>query len=278
MTSERPRLVSFSVDTERPFAGADDGAFRYLELFERLSIPATFFVVGKVGERRPDIVDAIHDAGHEVACHGWDHPNIGEPVGERCPFISDLDDSTLANALTRCHDVLTRDDQKPHGFRAPWFRVNANNLAVIGNYFDYDSSLTRRTAARTPLPAGLIELPVSTLGTLGPRLGTSFLFGPGAMDATLAALRLMKAKQPLMLFGHSFDLSGCPPGLHTAVWKRAWYFQRCGFQQTNRLAKLLTAIRHLGYKFVRCRDLAGDGNANIARTKSSKGDPAVDVT
>lgn len=259
--SRGARLAAFSVDTERPFAGADDGTFRYLELFERLSLPATFFIVGEVAERRPDIVDAIHLAGHEIACHAWQHPNIGQRAEARDPFVDELNDADFSDSLCRCHQVLTRGGQPPRGFRAPWFRISEANLAVLKRYFSYDSSLTAHKLARTSMPPGLSELPVSTLGRQGPRLGTSFLFGPGARRVTLAALRVLAPAEPLMMFGHSFDLSGCPRGLHTARWKRAWYFDRCGPQQTNVLADMLTALRDRGYRFVRCGELVGGAAA-----------------
>jgi peptidoglycan/xylan/chitin deacetylase (PgdA/CDA1 family) len=248
----------FSVDTERPFPGADDGVFEYLELFEQLGIKSTFFVVGSLGEKRPDIVDAIHAAGHEIACHAWDHPNIGEPPSERAPFVDELDENTLDTHFRRCHETLARDGNPLRGFRAPWFRISDASLSVIGDHFDYDSSLTIRTNTRIAVPPNLTELPVSTLGYRGPRIGASFLFGPGAMRVARTAVQQSRPRTPLIMFGHSFDLSGCPRDLYTAAWKRAWYFNRCGRQRIGDLAGFLSSLRDSGYRFVRCGDLVSD--------------------
>jgi len=44
-----------------------------LELFDRHGVTATFFVLGEVAEREPDLVREIAGRGHEVACHGLHH-------------------------------------------------------------------------------------------------------------------------------------------------------------------------------------------------------------
>ena len=57
----------------------DDGphpAFTTQELavLDRYGVKATFFVIGKMAQKYPDSVRAIHDAGHVVGNHTWDHP------------------------------------------------------------------------------------------------------------------------------------------------------------------------------------------------------------
>jgi len=44
-----------------------------LELLERRSVLATFFIVGWVAERRPQVVRKIVQAGHEIGCHSYAH-------------------------------------------------------------------------------------------------------------------------------------------------------------------------------------------------------------
>ena len=47
-----------------------------LEVLERHSVKATFFVLGKFVEQKPDIARALVAAGHELGIHTWDHPNL----------------------------------------------------------------------------------------------------------------------------------------------------------------------------------------------------------
>jgi peptidoglycan/xylan/chitin deacetylase (PgdA/CDA1 family) len=45
----------------------------FLALLGRRQVRATFFVLGEMVHRFPDVLRQVHDAGHEVAVHGWDH-------------------------------------------------------------------------------------------------------------------------------------------------------------------------------------------------------------
>src|SRR5688572_22815636 len=46
---------------------------RLLEIFDDARIHATFFVLGWVAQRFPDLVRRIDQAGHELASHGYHH-------------------------------------------------------------------------------------------------------------------------------------------------------------------------------------------------------------
>lgn len=54
----------------------DPWTFRLLEVLERHQVKATFFLIGRFVEQRPDIARAVVSAGHTVGCHTWDHPNL----------------------------------------------------------------------------------------------------------------------------------------------------------------------------------------------------------
>src|SRR5260370_2251772 len=51
--------------------GPKVGAWRLLDILERLKIRSVFYVSGIVAERYPDLMRAIAAAGHLVAAHGW---------------------------------------------------------------------------------------------------------------------------------------------------------------------------------------------------------------
>jgi chitin deacetylase len=56
----------------------DDGPWpRYtrevLQVLASRNVKATFFMVGREVERRPDVVREVHDAGHVIGNHSWDH-------------------------------------------------------------------------------------------------------------------------------------------------------------------------------------------------------------
>jgi peptidoglycan-N-acetylglucosamine deacetylase len=49
---------------------------RLLEVLERHSVKATFFVLGKFVAQKPDIARELVARGHELGIHTWDHPNL----------------------------------------------------------------------------------------------------------------------------------------------------------------------------------------------------------
>ena len=49
------------------------GNERLLELFHKHNIKATFFITGYYAEHEPEDVKRIAQAGHEIACHGYEH-------------------------------------------------------------------------------------------------------------------------------------------------------------------------------------------------------------
>jgi len=51
---------------------------KILSLVAKTNSRATFFVLGYVAEKHPDLVRRIHDMGHEVGYHGWDHELVYE--------------------------------------------------------------------------------------------------------------------------------------------------------------------------------------------------------
>jgi polysaccharide deacetylase family protein (PEP-CTERM system associated) len=104
---------------------------RLLEILDERSVRATCFVLGWVAERRPELIRRIADAGHEVACHGYDHELLGKlSVNE---FRQDV-----RRAKTLLEDIT---GAKVRGYRAPSFSVTDWAIPVLEELgFTYDSS------------------------------------------------------------------------------------------------------------------------------------------
>jgi len=54
----------------------DPWTLRLLEVLDRHSVKATFFVLGRFVQQKPQIVRALAAAGHVIANHSWDHPRL----------------------------------------------------------------------------------------------------------------------------------------------------------------------------------------------------------
>ena len=103
---------------------------KILKLLEKYGVKATFFVVGEIAEKYPEIVTLIKERGHEVAFHGWDHTPLWSLMPEK--FRKDIE---MFKKI--CSDCI--------GFRAPSFSLNNKTRwalkILIEEEFRYDSSI-----------------------------------------------------------------------------------------------------------------------------------------
>ena len=92
---------------------------------------ATFFILGWLAKRVPQLIKEIHARGHEVASHGYNH--------QLC--ILETEDH-LKHDLISSKELLENIIGKPvHGYRAPNFSINDRILRLIENSgYSYDSS------------------------------------------------------------------------------------------------------------------------------------------
>lgn len=108
---------------------------RILHLLDEYSVTATFFVLGWVAERCPQLVKAIAAAGHEVASHGYGHQRVGTQT--RNEFREDV---------LRSKDLLEDLTGLPvFGYRAPSYSISRNTFWAFDELYAagyrYDSSV-----------------------------------------------------------------------------------------------------------------------------------------
>jgi len=178
----------FSVENMRGFIAREDwdklesrverNIARLLDLFAARQIEATFFVLGWIAERHPDMVREIARRGHEVATHGYSHNMLTRMTPEE--FDADLARSLEMLARAGVSNVL--------GFRAPTFSVTRKTLWAVdvlkSRGLAYDSSVFPigmhpdygiADAPLTPhqYPNGIWELPMSCAEIFGKRIPCS---------------------------------------------------------------------------------------------------------
>jgi polysaccharide deacetylase family protein (PEP-CTERM system associated) len=141
-----------------------------LELLAAHEARATFFFLGEVAERFPQLVRRVVEAGHEIASHGYAHRHLSELLWRE--FRADV---------ARSLDVLQHIGGVPvHGFRAPYFAIKAGvrwPIELLGELgLRYDSSILAidrppgldLVCPRAPFrhANGLWEVPVAVLQLL----------------------------------------------------------------------------------------------------------------
>ena len=110
---------------------------RMLEILDAGNARATFFVLGWVAEKCPQLVRAIGAAGHEVASHGYAHE-----------FVYSLRPSEFRSDVLRSKQYLEDLTGKPvRGYRAPCFSITEWAIGILQDVgFDYDSSVVPTVA------------------------------------------------------------------------------------------------------------------------------------
>ncbi|WP_263834168.1 XrtA system polysaccharide deacetylase [Salinibacter sp.] len=174
----------FSIDVEDWYQGieipmdqwdgferrVEDSMSRLLDLMARYDVTATCFVLGRVAEEHPQLVQRIHEAGHEIATHGYSHAKVYDLTPER-----------FRRELRRSIDLLQDLTGEPvRGHRAPYFSITKESLWALDilaqEGIRYDSSIhpvlnwrygipdADRTPSVIDTPNGeqLLEAPVST--------------------------------------------------------------------------------------------------------------------
>ena len=122
-------------DISRGLFSGEVGGPRLLRLFEKYSLPSTWFVPGHSLETFPDLTRMIVDAGQEIGVHGYSHEN---------PIAMTREQETAI--LDRSIELIEKvSGQRPTGYVAPWWEFsNVTNEILLERGIKYDHSLMHR--------------------------------------------------------------------------------------------------------------------------------------
>ncbi len=150
---------------------------RILEMLAKRQTHATFFTLGWIAERYPQLIRRIAEGGHEIASHGYGHQRASE-LSEQSFF----EDITRAKAILEdlC-GVAVR------GYRAPSFSIGEGNLwafdSLLRAGYRYSSSIYPIRHDHYGMPdaprfahevrPGLLEVPITTLRLFNRNLPSS---------------------------------------------------------------------------------------------------------
>lgn len=138
-----------------------------LTLLDAADTKATFFTLGWIAERYPELVKRLVAQGHELASHGYGH--------ERA---SDLTEPAFLDDITRAKGILEDlGGVSVQGYRAPSFSIGESNLwafdSLLQAGYRYSSSIYPIRHDHYGMPdapryahevrPGLLEVPITTL-------------------------------------------------------------------------------------------------------------------
>ncbi|MES2366225.1 MAG: XrtA system polysaccharide deacetylase [Pseudomonadota bacterium] len=193
---------------------------RILALLDEHQTHATFFTLGWIAERYPQLVRAIVDNGHELASHGYGHQRATDLTPEQ--FRADI--TRAKGILEDIGGVAIR------GYRAPSFSIGSRNLWALESLREtghhYSSSIypiahdhygmpEAPRFAFHPLDNELLEFPPSTVHLFGRNLpaagGGYFRLMPYTLSRWLMRRVNHTDGQPCMFYFHPWEIDPGQP-------------------------------------------------------------------
>jgi polysaccharide deacetylase family protein (PEP-CTERM system associated) len=227
---------------------------KLLAIFEQFGVRSTFFVLGWVAERYPQLVKDIAAGGHEVACHGFSHRLVYEQSPE------EFHEETL-----RSKRILEDIVGAPVlGYRAASYSIVRESLwaldilAELG--FVYDSSIFPVRHDRygipdaeraphcmsTPHGKSIVEWPLATARILGIRLpvagGGYFRLLPYWLSRWGLASINRRESRPFIFYLHPWEVDPAQPRV-SATWLSRFRHYTNLEKCEERLRRLLSEFR-----------------------------------
>jgi len=192
-----------------------------LGLLDETNAKATFFTLGWIAERYPQVVRRIVDNGHELASHGYGHQRASDLTPEQ--FRADI--TRAKHILEDLGSVAIR------GYRAPSFSINRKNWWAVEELenagYVYSSSIypvrhdhygmpdAPRFPHRPNGEAGILELPPTTVPLMGrnwPAAGGGwFRLLPYSMPRGMLNRVNTEDRAPCMFYFHPWEIDAGHP-------------------------------------------------------------------
>jgi polysaccharide deacetylase family protein (PEP-CTERM system associated) len=190
-----------------------------LAIFSDQKVKATFFTLGWVAERYPNLIKSIVEEGHELASHGYGHQRV-----------TDLTPDQFREDVTKAMNILQDiSGLKICGYRAPSYSIGKDNLwaleVLAETGHQYSSSIYPIQHDHYGFPeaprfcfrdekTGLIEIPISTvkvMNKLRPAGGGGFFrFYPYAVTRW-AINRVNNEGESTVFYLHPWELDPDQP-------------------------------------------------------------------
>jgi len=196
-----------------------------LQALDRNNTKATFFVLGWIGERHPELVKEIVASGHPIGCHSYQHH-----------LIYTLSPQEFRKDTRRAKDVLEKISGKPvSGYRAPSYSITQQSLWAYDILeelgFKYSSSVFPIHHDRYGIPDAprfkykvpghdMIEYPISTARYLGRNIPVSgggyFRIFPYPFTKMALSKINKRENQPFVFFIHPWETDPDQPKMKDA--------------------------------------------------------------
>ena len=203
-----------------PTEAVVDNTEWFLDTLDHFKVRATFFVLGDIARKFPNLVKRIADIGHEIASHGMSHTKI-----------LDMDRAAFRREAAQSKNIIEDIIAQPVvGFRAPAFSITPKTswaLEVLAEEgYEFDSSIFPVAGKRygwedfsrhicvVQLPSSreITEIPLATVRWLGrdwPVCGGGY-FRCFPYFLTKKALNSIQKERPIVVYLHPYEIDTEP--------------------------------------------------------------------
>jgi polysaccharide deacetylase family protein (PEP-CTERM system associated) len=220
-----------------------------LQMFDDQGVIATFFTLGWVAERYPQVVERIAKQGHEVASHGYSHQ-----------LIYNQKQDVFREETFKSKAILEDIIQSPiRGYRAASYSITERSIWAIDTLieagFEYDSSIfpvrhdlygipdfPKQPHVYTGSEKGdMVEFPISSVNMFGYQLpiagGGYFRLFP-YWFTRYGLSEINKEGDAFMFYLHPWEVDPGQPRVKNVGWKST-------FRHYNNLAKCQARLAQL---------------------------------
>lgn len=203
---------------------------KLLQLFADSNIKITFFILGWVAERYPELVKAIHAQGHEIASHGYSHQ-----------LIYKQDQNVFREETAKSKRILEDLAQvQITGYRAASYSITRKSLWALDTLaelgFTWDSSIFPTRHDNYGIPGSpeepykivttsgkiLTEFPLTTAKVFGQSVpaagGGYFRQYPYALSRWLFERASNNQTKPQIFYLHPWEIDPDQPRVPNASW------------------------------------------------------------
>ena len=204
-----------------------DNTHRLLDLFAQNNVKSTFFTLGWVAQRCPDVIKRIVSEGHELASHGLAHQRA-----------TTMTEQELFNDIKQSKEILEDiGGVALKGYRAPSFSINDSNIWVYDILkelgFVYSSSTYPINHDLYGVPEwprfkyerenGIIEIPIPTVrksnNNVGIGGGGYFRLYPYWLSKRRITEYMKSESAPYSFYFHPWEIDAQQPRFEDAPWK-----------------------------------------------------------
>jgi len=185
-----------------------DNTAKIISLLNRYNATATFFVVGHVAERHPEIVNMIIKSGHELASHSYYHKPL------RCLELKEIEDD-----IRRSSEILLKlSGKRIIGYRGMGYSIPQDENSfyqLLKKYgYLYDSSKKYSNTFHTVEKKSIYHIYPSTLTIFRKKI----VFSGGTYMRILPLSLIEKGfslyrqiRQPVMIYIHPWEFNKQQP-------------------------------------------------------------------